>query len=196
MQRQSRRFQHLLALRAASMPVQHVAAVQGLDWGTVRRAEQHALERWDRRRTPPPLRHLGIDEKYLGRRHKRDDRYVTIVSNLQTGEPLWMGYGRSEATVTRWLATLSPERKVSMTLAATFGAVSVRDITLTTGGRLEALSARVDRVEAGAAHRDGDNRTTREAVVRLEATLEALRSSLATRLDSIDQRLQRGPAGR
>lgn len=81
-------------------------------------------------------------------------------------------------------------------LAVTFGAVSVRDITLTTGGRLEALQARVDRVEAGAARRDGDDRTTREAIVRLEATLEALRSSLATRLDSIDQRLQRGPSGR
>ena len=116
-QRQSRRFQHMLALQAASMPVQHVAAVHGLDWGTVRRAEQHALARWDRSRMLPPLRQIGIDEKYLGRRNKFEHDYVTIVSNLETGEPLWIGYGRSEATVAKWLATLSPEQKAAITLA-------------------------------------------------------------------------------
>lgn len=81
-------------------------------------------------------------------------------------------------------------------LAVTIGAVSVRDITLTTSGRVDALGARMDRVEVASARRDGDDRTTREAIVRLEATLEALRSSLATRLDSIDQRLQRAPSAR
>lgn len=116
-QRMSRRFQHMLALEAASMPVQHVAAKHGLDWGAVWRAEQHALERWDRSRTPPPLRQIGIDEKYLGRRNKLADDYVTIVSNLETGEPLWIGYGRSEATVAKWLATQSPEQKAAITLA-------------------------------------------------------------------------------
>lgn len=116
-QRQSRRFQHMLALQAASMPVQHVAALLGLDWGTVRRAEQHALSRWDRSRTPPPLRQIGIDEKYLGRRNKLADDYVTIVSNLETGEPLWIGYGRSEATVAKWLATQTPTQKAAITLA-------------------------------------------------------------------------------
>jgi len=116
-QRQSRRFQQRLALLAASMPVQHVAALHGLDWGTVRRAEQHALERWNKGRTPLPLRHVGIDEKYLGRRNKLADDYVTIVSNLETGEPLWIGYGRREATVAKWLATLTPEQKAAITLA-------------------------------------------------------------------------------
>jgi hypothetical protein len=76
-----------------------------------------AEERWDRSRTPPPLRQIGIDEKYLGRRNKLADDYVTIVSNLETGEPLWIGYGRSEATVAKWLATQSPEQKAAITLA-------------------------------------------------------------------------------
>ncbi len=116
-QRQSRRFQHLLALEASSAPVLHVAAKHGLDWGTVRRAEQHALERWHKTRTPPALRHVGIDEKYLGRRNKLADDFVTIVSNVETGEPLWIGYGRREETVARWLATLKAEQKAALTLA-------------------------------------------------------------------------------
>jgi transposase len=115
-QRQSQRFQQRLALQSASMPVQHVATLHGLDWGTVRRAEQHALERWDKGRSPPVLRHAGIDEKYLGRRNKLAEDFVTIVSNVETGEPLWIGYGRREETVATWLATLTPEQKAALQL--------------------------------------------------------------------------------
>ena len=96
------------------MPVQHVAALHGLDWGTVHRAELHALERWDKTRKPPPLRHVGIDEKYLGRRNKLAADFVTIVSNVETGEPLWIGYGRSEKTVAQWLTTLTAEQKTAV----------------------------------------------------------------------------------
>jgi hypothetical protein len=39
-QRQSRRLQQRLAVEAASMPVMHVAALHGLGWLTVRRAEE------------------------------------------------------------------------------------------------------------------------------------------------------------
>lgn len=73
------------------MLVQHVAALHRLDWGTVHRAELPVLGRWDKTRTPPPLRHIGIDEKYLGRRHKVPDDYITIVSNVERGEPLGIG---------------------------------------------------------------------------------------------------------
>lgn len=38
---------------------------------------------------------MGVDEKYLGRRGKqRHDKFVTVVSDLETGEPVWFGYGR------------------------------------------------------------------------------------------------------
>lgn len=113
-QRQTRRFQQYLALEAASMPVDHVAAIHGMDWGTVRRAEGAALARWNRDRPVPPLHHVGLDEKYLGRRHSLAYRYVTIASNTETGEPLWIGPGRSEETVRTWLDTLSPEQKAAI----------------------------------------------------------------------------------
>jgi transposase len=117
-QRQTRRLQQHLALEAASMPVLHVAVLNGLGWGTVRRAEGAALARWDATRSKPPLRQIGIDEKWLGRRHRLDHDFVTIVSDLQTGEPLWIGPGRSEATVALWLATVTDEQKAGLKLAA------------------------------------------------------------------------------
>jgi transposase len=117
-QRQTRRLQQTLALQAASMPIMHVAALHGLGWHTVRRAEGAALARWDASRTPPPLHMVGIDEKYLGRRHHLPHQYMTIVSNLETGEPIWCGFGRDEAAVTKWLALLSDDQKAAIRLFA------------------------------------------------------------------------------
>jgi transposase len=117
-QRQTHRLQQRLALEAASMPVMHVAVIHGLDWSTVRAAEGHALARWNETREEVPLRHVGIDEKYLGRRHRRDYDFVTIVSNLETGEPVWMGPGRNAASLSSWLNTLTPAKKAAIELFA------------------------------------------------------------------------------
>jgi transposase len=59
---------------------------------------------------------VGIDEKWLGRRHKRDEKFVTIVSNLETGEPQWIGYGRSQETLSRWITTLGPQEMAAIRL--------------------------------------------------------------------------------
>jgi transposase len=117
-QRQTKRLQQQLALEAASMPVMHVAVLHGLDWHTVRRAEGAALARWNATRPDVPLRHVGVDEKWLGRRHSLDHEFVTIVSNLETGEPLWIGPHRRTATLQSWLDTLSPEQKANISLFA------------------------------------------------------------------------------
>ena len=117
-QHQSRRLQQHIALDAASMPLIHVAAKYGLTWGVVRRSEGAALTRWMAGRKEPPLVRVGLDEKWLGRRHGRDEKFVTIVSNLDTGEPIWIGYGRGEATVKSWLDTLSREQKQQLRLVA------------------------------------------------------------------------------
>ena len=117
-QRQSRRLQHHLAVQAASMPVMHVAAVHGLAWTTVRRAEEMAIARWEATRPNTPLCMIGVDEKWLGRRHHRDYKYVTIVSDLETGEPVWIGPGRSGDTLTEWLKGRSAEEKAAVKLFA------------------------------------------------------------------------------
>jgi transposase len=117
-QRQTRRLQHHLAVQAASMPVMHVAALHGLSWLTVRRAEELAIERWEATRPAVPLRHVGVDEKWLGRRHNLEHKFVTVVSNLETGEPVWIGRGRSEDTLRRWLESLPREQKAGIQLFA------------------------------------------------------------------------------
>jgi transposase len=117
-QRETRRLQQHLAVEAASMPTSHVALLHGLSWSTVHRAERRALERWEGQRPPVPLREVGVDEKYLGRRHKSAHRFHTIVSNLETGEPVWIGPGRDEQALGAWLPTLSRETKAAIELFA------------------------------------------------------------------------------
>ncbi len=117
-QRQTRRLQQHLALDAFSMPLAHVATKYGLSWHTVRRAELSAIERWEKTCPKSPLEKVGVDEKWLGRRHKRPEKYVTIVSNLDTGMPIWIGYGRSTDTLASFLQTLTPEQKAAIELFA------------------------------------------------------------------------------
>ena len=117
-QRQTRRLQHNIALDAFSMPLSHVATKYGLSWQTVRRAEHDAIARWEKTRPPQVLRYVGLDEKWLGRRHKRPEKFVTIVSNLETGEPLWIGYGRDSDTVKAWFTTLTADQKAQIALFA------------------------------------------------------------------------------
>jgi transposase len=117
-QRQTSRLQQHLALDAFSMPLSHVATKYGLSWHTVRRAETDAIERWERTRPDRQLRQVGIDEKWLGRRHKLKHKFVTIVSDLLTGEPVWIGYDRDAETLKQWLSTLSSEDKARIELFA------------------------------------------------------------------------------
>jgi hypothetical protein len=51
-------------LDAFSMPLVPVSTKWGLSWHTVRRAELDAIERWDRNEPTPPLRQVGVDEKW------------------------------------------------------------------------------------------------------------------------------------
>ncbi len=70
-------------------------------------------------RTPVQLRMVGVDEKYLGRRGKnRIEKFVTIVSNLETGEPLWTGPRRRQEALSSWLSTLTPVQKAGIVLFA------------------------------------------------------------------------------
>jgi transposase len=118
-QRQTRRLQQHLAVQSMSMPISHVAALHGLDWTTVSRAQDAAIERWQRTRAAVRLRYVGVDEKYLGRRAKhRVEPFVTIVSDLHSGEPVWIGPGRRQETLAGWLASLSQAQKADLVLFA------------------------------------------------------------------------------
>jgi transposase len=61
----------------------------------VRAIDLRYLERWAATRREPPLRQMGVDEIYRG----KNDKFLTVVSNLETGEPLWFGKERKKETL-------------------------------------------------------------------------------------------------
>lgn len=74
-------------------------------------------------------------------------------------------------------------------LVVVLGAVSVRDTARETAARVVALEARIASLETSAGRRDTDDRATSASLVRLQTTVETLQSTLARRLDTIEQRL-------
>jgi transposase len=91
----SKRFEEAVGLVCESAAVRRVARQFGIAASTVRAIDLRYLKRWAGSRRKPALRHMGIDEIYLGKKQK----FLTVVSNLQTGEPLWMGPERKKETL-------------------------------------------------------------------------------------------------
>ena len=91
----SKRFEDAVGLACESAAVRRVARQFGLVSSTVRAIDLRYLRRWAGGRRKPALRQMGVDEIYLGKKQK----FLTVVSHLQTGEPLWFGGERKQATL-------------------------------------------------------------------------------------------------
>lgn len=89
----SRDFEDALELACESASPRQVARQFGLPASTVRAIDLRYLERWAAAR-------MGVDEIYLGKKHK----FITVVRNPDTAEPLWFGRERKKET----LASFSP----------------------------------------------------------------------------------------
>ena len=109
----SKRFEDMVGQACESAAVRRVAQQFQLPERTVGAIDQRYLERWAERRRKPGLRQMGVDEIYLGAKQK----FVTVVSNLQTGEPLWFGEGRSQETLDRFFVTLSARQRTGIQAA-------------------------------------------------------------------------------
>jgi hypothetical protein len=59
---------------------------------TVRAIDLRYLQRWARSRKKPALRLMGVDEIHLRKKQK----FLSIVCNLEGGEPVWFGKGRKK----------------------------------------------------------------------------------------------------
>src|SRR5262249_1904096 len=102
------RLEAAVAQECEAAPVQRVAVQRGLAPETVRRMDKRALRRWAAARPRTPVRYLGVDEIFLGKR----DKFLTVVSDLESGEPLWVGLERKQETLDRFFAeALSPSRR-------------------------------------------------------------------------------------
>src|SRR5216683_5115155 len=97
----SKRFEEAVGQACESAPVRRVARQFHLPERTVRAIDVRYLQRWAARRRPPALRQMGVDEIYLGKSQK----FLTVVSNLQTAEPLWFGRERTEETLDEFFHT-------------------------------------------------------------------------------------------
>jgi transposase len=91
----SKRFEEEIGQACESAAARQVARRFALAASTVRAIDLRYLERWAASRRKPPLRQLGIDEIYLGKTGK----FITVASNLETGEPLWFGQDRKKETL-------------------------------------------------------------------------------------------------
>jgi transposase len=91
----SKRFEDAVGLACESAAVRRVARAFGLAASTVRAIDLRYLKRWAAGRRKPALRQMGVDELYLGKKQK----FLTVVSNLESGEPLWFGEERKKETL-------------------------------------------------------------------------------------------------
>ena len=104
----SKRFEEAVGQACESAPVRRVARQFHLPERTVRAIDVRYLERWAARRRKPALRQMGVDEIYLGKSQK----FLTVVSNLQSGEPVWFGWERKKETLDRFFQQeLSPRQR-------------------------------------------------------------------------------------
>jgi transposase len=97
----SKRFEEAVGLACESASARQVSRQVGVAASTVRAIDLRYLERWAAQRRRPPLKQMGIDEIWLGKRTK----FLTVVSNLETGEPLWFGRDRTQATIDEFFRT-------------------------------------------------------------------------------------------
>jgi transposase len=91
----SKRFEEAVGQACESAAARQVARRMGMAASTVRAIDLRYLERWDAKRRQPPLRQMGVDEIYRGKKGK----FLTVVCNLETAEPLWFGRERKKETL-------------------------------------------------------------------------------------------------
>lgn len=103
----SKRFEEAVGEACESASARRVALRFRLPGSTVRAIDLRYLERWSAGRRKPALRQMGVDEIYLGKKTK----FVTVVSNLQTGEPLWFGKERKKETLDEFFRSQLSERQ-------------------------------------------------------------------------------------
>lgn len=101
------RLETAVAQDCEAAPVTRVAAKWAVPPATVRRMDKRVLGRWAASRPRTPLRYLGVDEIFLG----KGDKFLTVVSDLETGEPLWVGRERKRETLDRFFAEALPRAR-------------------------------------------------------------------------------------
>jgi len=91
----SQRFEDAVGQACESAAARQVGLRFGLAASTVRAIDLRYLERWAAERKKPVLARMGVDEIHLGKKQK----FITVVSNLDSAEPVWFGRERKKETL-------------------------------------------------------------------------------------------------
>jgi transposase len=97
----SKRFEDAVGEACESAAARPVARRFGLPASTVRAIDLRYLERSAAARRKPALTQMGVDEIHLGKKQK----FITVVSNLESGEPVWFGRERKKETLDEFFQT-------------------------------------------------------------------------------------------
>jgi transposase len=110
----SKRFEDAVGQACESAAARQVALRFELAASTVRAIDLRYLERWAASRRKPALARMGVDEIYLGKKQK----FITVVSNLDSSEPLWFGRERKKETLDQFFREeLSAGQRMRITAA-------------------------------------------------------------------------------
>lgn len=117
----TRDFEDLAAWLAREMSISAVTRVLKVSWSSVGRMVRRVVERHVDRDRLDKLYAIGIDEVT----YKKGHNYVTMVVDHATGAPVWLGEGRSKASLKRFFDLLTDEQKqnievVSMDMCAAY----------------------------------------------------------------------------
>lgn len=117
------RFERAVADLCRHLPIKQVADHFDLSWDTVKDIDKRRLEREVGTPCYDGLRLLAVDEVAVHKGHT----YLTTVLDLETGRIVWVGKGRTEATLASFFEELTPEQRGSIEAVATDMAAGFRN---------------------------------------------------------------------
>ena len=110
----SKRLEDAVGQACESAAARQVALRFGLPASTVRAIDLRYLERWAASRRKPVLAQMGVDEIHLGKKQK----FLTVVSNLDSAEPVWFGRERKQETLDEFFTQeLNARQRMRITAA-------------------------------------------------------------------------------
>jgi transposase len=114
-------FEDLVAWLAREMNKTAVTRLMHISWMAVGRIVERVVARKLDKHRLDELYEIGLDEVSYRKGHK----YLSIIADHRSGDPVWIGEGRSQETVSGFFDELGPERSeklkvVSMDMCAPY----------------------------------------------------------------------------
>jgi transposase len=114
-------FEDMVAWLAREMNKTAITRLMHVSWMAVGRIVERVVARKLDKRRLDELYEVGLDEVSYRKGHK----YLSIIADHRSGDPVWVGEGRSQETVSGFFDELGPERSkklkvVSMDMCAPY----------------------------------------------------------------------------